>query len=167
MPMRKEQALIKKIRRVTLMLCAVFLPLYLAVRITGGSGGKLEELPNWIDRLKNPVEWKVPEEGVSYLYFFHGEPSSGHKFVLIKVHLQAHAKLGYPIVPRCFRLVDDQDRLYYPLSRSPLFIERSDEFFLDQGDVIEAELLFEIPVERDAIRLLFDRYQEHNSKGGE
>ena len=69
-------------------------------------------------------------------------------------------KIGYAVVPQCFRLVDDEGNQYYPLSRSPLFLELTDEFFLDQDDVVNGELLFEIPQERSSSRLLFDRYQE-------
>ena len=57
-------------------------------------------------------------------------------------------------------VVDDEDNHYYPLSRSPLFLDRTDEFFLDRDEVVDGELLFEIPEDRDTNRLLFDRYQE-------
>lgn len=142
------------------MLSAVFVPVYIGIRLTGGSTEKLQQLPDLLDRVKTPVVWEVPEGGVRYMHFFHGEPSEGHKFVLVRVRMEARMKLGYPIVPRCFRLVDDQDRRHYPLSRSPLFIERSDAFYLDRDDGFEDELLFEISLKREAIRLLFDRYRE-------
>ena len=142
------------------MLSAVFVPVYIGIRLTGGSTEKLQQLPDLLDRVKTPVVWEVSEGGVRYMHFFHGEPSEGHKFVLVRVRMEARMKLGYPIVPRCFRLVDDQDRRHYPLSRSPLFIERSDAFYLDRDDGFEDELLFEIPLKREAIRLLFDRYRE-------
>ena len=142
------------------MLSAVFVPVYIGIRLTGGSTEKLQQLPDLLDRVKTPVVWEVPEGGVRYMHFFHGEPSEGHKFVLVRVRMEVRMKLGYPIVPRCFRLVDDQDRRHYPLSRSPLFIERSDAFYLDRDDGFEDELLFEISLKREAIRLLFDRYRE-------
>ncbi len=160
MPSRREQVVIRKLRRVTLMLVAVFLPLYLLIRLTGGSTEKLGKLPDVLDRWQNPVAWEVPEKGVRYLYFYHGDPSPGHKFVLLQLKLEARAKLGYPIVPRCFRLVDDSDIRHYPLSRSPLFINWGISFKLDEGDGFDEELLFEIPTDRDAVRLLFDRYIE-------
>ena len=160
MQSRREKALIGKIRRITLMICVVFLPLYLVTRLTGGSTEKLGELPEILDRWQKPVEWEVPEKGVRYLYFYHSDPSPGHKFVLVQVKMEARAKLGYPIVPRCFRLVDDVDVRYYPHSSSPLFIERGNSFRLDRGDTFNEELLFEVPTERDAVRLLFDRYTE-------
>ena len=164
MPSRREKAVVRKLRRTTLVICAVFLPLYLVMRLTGGSTEKLNDLPEILDRWKKPVEWEVPEKGVRYLYFFHGDPSPGYKFVLVQVRMEARAKLGYPIVPRCFRLVDDADVRHYPLSRSPLFIERGNSFRLDQGETFDEELLFEVPTERDAVRLLFDRYTD-NSEG--
>ena len=160
MSSRREKEVVKKLRRITLVLCAVFLPLYLVMRLTGGSTEKLNELPDVLDRWQKPVEWEVPEKGVRYLYFFHGDPSPGHKFVLVQVKMEARAKLGYPIVPRCFRLVDDTDVRHYPLSRSPLFIERGESFRLDQGDRFDEDLLFEVPTDRGAVRLLFDRYAE-------
>lgn len=142
------------------MVCAVFLPLYLVVRMTGGSAEKLDLLPDLLSRIKNPIVWAVPPDGVRYLHFFKGEPDRGNKFVLVTFRMEARMKIGYPIVPRCFRLVDTADTLHYPLSRSPVFIERGDEFRLEQDDAFQGELLFEIPRTRGAERLLFDRYQE-------
>ena len=159
-PKRREQVLVKHARRIVLMLAAVFIPVYLAIRLTGGSTEKLRELPELLDRLKRPVVWEVPEGGVKYVRRYQGLPAAGSKFVLVQVHMQARVKIGYPIVPKCFRLVDDRDRRYYAFSRSPLFIQRSDEFYLDRDDTVDGELLFEIPQEREAARLLFDRYRE-------
>ena len=89
-----------------------------------------------------------------------GDPEAGRKFVLVQLRLEARMKIGYAVVPQCFRLVDDEGNQYYPLSRSPLFLELTDEFFLDRDEVVNGELLFEIPEERSTSRLLFDRYQE-------
>ena len=150
----------RTLNRVVLMSCAVFVPLYLVIRLTGGSAEKLEKLPDLLERVKNPLVWEVPGDGVRYLQYFKGEPVEGYKFVLVTFRMQARMKIGYPIVTRCFRLVDDTGTMHYPLSRSPVFIERGDEFRLDKDDAFEGELLFEIPAERDAERLLFDRYQE-------
>ena len=157
---RPDQPLMRQIRFIVLICVAVFLPLYMAIRFTGGSTEKLKDLPELLDRVKRPLVWEVPEGGVQYLNFFHGEPSEGQKFVLVRVRMKARMKIGYPVVPKCFKLVDDKDRRYFPFSRSPLFIERSDEFYMDRDDAFEGELLFEIPLEREAVRLLFDRYRE-------
>ncbi len=162
-PKKREQALLRQIRRVVLLASVGVVLVYAGIemmRVTGGSLKRLQEMPAWLDRLKHPVVWEVPERGVRYMYFFYGKPSAGHKFVLIKIVMEARMKIGYPVVPRCFKLVDDQAKRYYPLSRSPLFIDRSDEFYMDRGDAFEGELLFEIPENREAIRLLFDRYSE-------
>ena len=150
----------KTLNRMVLGGCAVLVPLYAVIRLTGGSAEKLELLPDLVSRVKAPIVWEVPPDGVKHLHFFHGDPEVGHKFVLVQLRLEARMKIGYAIVPRCFRLVDDEDNQYYPLSRSPLFLERSDEFFLDRDDVVDGELLFEIPEDRSSSRLLFDRYQE-------
>ncbi len=150
----------RTLNRVVLMSCAVFLPLYLAIRLTGGSVHKLELLPDLLGRVKNPIVLEVLPDGVRYLHYFQGEPQEGHKFVLVTFRMEARMKIGYAIVPRCFRLSDNAGTLHYPLSRSPVFIERGDEFRLDQDDAIEGELLFEIPRDRDSERLLYDRYQE-------
>lgn len=159
-PKDKRKSLERQISRIVLVGSLVFLPVYFAVRFTGGSVKKLEELPDFISRLQTPVVWEVPEGGVKYLHFFHAPPDSGDKFVLIDLRLQARLKLGYPIVPKCFQLVDDENRRYYPLSRSPLFIERGAEFRMDRDESLEGELLFEIPLERKSARLTFERYQE-------
>ena len=159
-PKRRDQIVLRQVRRAVLMLTAIFLPLYIGIQLTGGSVEKLQDLPDLLSRVKTPVIWEVPEGGVRYLHFYHGEPSAGHKFVLVKVAMEVRMKLGYPVVPRCFRLVGDRNMRYYPLSRSPLFIERSNKFYLDRDDKFEGELLFEIPREREAERLLFERYSE-------
>ena len=150
----------KTLTRLVLGGCAVFVPLYMGIRLTGGSAEKLQQLPDLLSRVKTPIVWEVPADGVRYLHFFHGDAEAGRKFVLVRLRLEARMKIGFPIVPRCFRLVDDEESLYYPFSRSPLFIEWTDEFHLDRDDVVEGELLFEIPEDRQSSRLLFDRYQE-------
>lgn len=144
------------LNRVVLGGCAVFVPLYLGLKLTGGSAEKLEQLPDLLSRIKTPIVWSVPEGGVRYL----GDPSEGHRFVLIRVHMEARMKIGYPVTPRCFRLMDDGENLHYPLSHSPLFIHRGDRFFLDRDDQLDDELVFEISGDRKAERLLFERYQE-------
>ena len=150
----------KTLNRMVLAGCAVFVPLYAVIRLTGGSAEKLERLPDLLSRARTPIVWEGPPDGVRYLHFFHGDPEAGRKFVLVQLRLEARMKIGYAVVPRCFRLVDDKDNQYYPLSRSPLFLELTDEFFLDRDDVVNGELLFEIPEERSTSRLLFERYQE-------
>lgn len=150
----------RTLNRAVLMGAAVLVPLYLLFQLTKGPLDRLEELPQVFDRLKNPLVWEVPEDGVRYLDFFHGEPAAGKKFVLIEVHMTARLKIGYPVVPRCFRLVDDENTSYYPLSRSPLFIEHGIGFHLDRDDKIVGEVLFEIPRQRQSSRLLFDRYSD-------
>ena len=45
-------------------------------------------------------------------------------------------------------------------SRSPFFIEHSDEVTMVRDDVYEGQLLFEMPLERKHVSLLFDRYRE-------
>ena len=79
------------------------------------------------------------------MHFFHGPPDAGHKFVLIDVRLQVNLQLAWSIVPRCFQLVDDGGRRYFPLSRSPFFIAHTDQLKGTKGEVYEGQLLFEIP----------------------
>ena len=151
---------LRTLNRIVLMGCAVFVPVYLAIRLTGGATEKLDELPDLLSRLKTPIVWEVPEGGVRYTRFFHAPPEEGNKFVLVRVLMEARMKIGYPVVPRCFQLVDDTGVRHYPKSRSPLFIGRGDQFRLDRGDTIDDELLFEIPETSGAERLTFKRYQE-------
>lgn len=144
---------------------------------TGGSVGQLEELPDLLGRLQKPIRWSVPEDGVRYLRFFHGYPAGRrpelnvgelrdevaedvHKFVLVRVRMEARLKIGYPVVPRCFELVTDDGTRYYPMSRSPMFIRLGERFHLDRDDTIDEELLFEIPEDAKAERLTFERYHE-------
>jgi hypothetical protein len=142
-------------------LAAILLvPLYVIVRVTEGSLDKVRDLPELLDRFQNPLVWKVPEGGVRYLHLFDGEPAEGNKFVLVQMQMEARMKIGYEITPDCFRLVDDVEETYVPLVRSPLFVNRSTSFRLDRGGSIDDELLFEIPLERKSVRLLFDRYWE-------
>jgi hypothetical protein len=146
--------------RVVLLCSAVFIPVYLAVRLTGGSAQKLEELPDLLSRIKTPVVWEVPDDGVRYETFFHGYPEEGYKFVIVRVQMEARMKIGYDVVPQCFQLVDNTGIRHYPLSHSPLFIHLGDRFKLDRGDTLDEELLFEIPKSVGADRLTFERYQE-------
>lgn len=158
---RKEhRRRLRTVNRMILLGSAVFLPLYLAIRLTGGNTEKLEELPDLLSRLKTPVTWSVPEDGVRYERFFHGYPEEGYRFVVVRVQMEARMKIGHPIVPRCFRLIDDAGTAHYPLSRSPMFIRQGAEFYLDRDDRLDEELLFEIPEGVGADRLTFERYQE-------
>ena len=150
----------RALNRLVLLGVALFIPLYFFFRFTGGSVERLEELSDLIDRIKKPIVWEVPEDGVRYLGFFYGEPDEGNKFVLVRVRLEARMKIGFPVVPRCFRLVDDRNTYYYPFASSPLFLKHSNEIYMDRGTVLDGDLLFEIPLERRSVRLLFDRYHE-------
>ena len=138
----------------------LLVPLYMVVRVTEGSLDKVRQLPELLDRFQTPLVWDVPEGGVRYLHIFDGEPTEGNKFVLVQIQMEARMKIGYEITPGCFRLVDDMDENYLPLVRSPLFLNRSTSFGLDRGDAFDDELLFEIPLERKSVRLLFDRNWE-------
>ncbi len=159
---RKKQ-LSKRLRllnRVVLGGVTLFVPIYIGVSLTGGSADKLENLTNLFANINNQVALTVPVDGVRYMHFFHGPPAAGHKFVLIDVRLQVNLQLAWVIVPRCFQLVDDQGRRYYPLSRSPFFIAHTDQLQGAKGEVYEGQLLFAIPAERKHESLLFDRYYQ-------
>lgn len=147
------------IRRLVLAL-VLFVPIYLVLRFTGGSLEKMGQLPDLIDRFRNPISWEVPEGGVRYMAAFEGEPGEGNKFVLVRVRMRARLNIAYPIVPRCFTLVDRGDNRYNPLIRSPLFLARSDSFHLGKDDGFDEELLFEVPLESESRTLLFERFQE-------
>jgi len=138
----------------------LFVPIYLIIRLGGASSEKLQQLPDLIDRIKTPVVWEVPQDGVRYARFFHAPADSGEKFVVIHLRLEARIRMGFPLTPKCFRMVDDYNIRYFPLSRSPLFIQYGDSIGLDRGTVLEGELLFEIPQDRKARNLLFERYQQ-------
>ena len=159
---RKKQ-LNKRLRmlnRIVLGGVTLFVPIYIGVSLTGGSADKLENLTNLFANINNQVALTVPVDGVRYMHFFHGPPDEGHKFVLIDVRLQVNLQLAWVIVPKCFQLVDDGGRRYYPLSRSPFFITHTDQLKGTKGEVYEGQLLFEIPSERKHESLLFDRYYE-------
>ena len=155
----------RSLNRAVLMGSAVLVPLYLLVRFSSSSVDRLEELPDLFDRIKEPIVWQVPEGGVRYLQFHHGPPDAGSKFVGVDVELRARMKIGYPVLPKCFRLVDDEGTRYFPMERSQLFIDRGIGFRLDRDDEVEGELLFQIPQERQAVRLLFDRYRDSDKEG--
>lgn len=139
---------------------AVFVPLYLLVRFTGGEAKKIENIGQVLSRIKEPIVWSVPEKGMQYLTYFQGAPDKGNKFVLIDVQIKARMRIGFPVVPRCFRLVDDLNIRHYPRSHSPFFIAHSDSFYMDSDEEFFGRLLFEIPANRKAENLLFDRYKE-------
>ena len=81
-------------------------------------------------------------------------------FVLVDIKMKAMMKIGFPVVPRCFRLVDDIKTRYYPRTHSPFFIAYGDSFYMDQDATFDGTLLFEIPLHRTASNLLFDRFQK-------
>ena len=151
---------LRLINRIVLGGITLFVPSYIGVSLTGKSADKLENLTNLFANINNQVALTVPADGVRYMHFFHGPPDEGHKFVLINVRLQVNLQLAWAIVPRCFQLVDDRGRRYYPRSRSPFFIEHTNEFKGMKDEVYEGQLLFEIPSERKHESLLFDRYNE-------
>ena len=152
------------LNRVILGGVTLFVPIYIGVSLTGESADKLENLTDLFANINNQVALTVPPDGVRYMYFFHGAPDEGHKFVLINVRLQVNLQLAWAIVPRCFQLVDDRGRRYYPRSRSPFFITHSTELKGARGAVYEGDLLFEIPAERTHDSLLFDRYNDNETE---
>ena len=156
---RRHRNRLRWLNRVVLLGSALAVPIYFAYKFNEGSYGQLEELPDLFERIKTPYVMEVDE--VRYFHYFKGMPDEGHKFVLVTMRMEARMKIGYPIVSRCFRLKDSDNQLHYPLTHSPLFIDiGADEFRLDRDDSFEGELLFEIPSDRSAERLLFERYQE-------
>lgn len=159
----RKQQLNKRMRmlnRVVLGGVALFLPIYIGVKFTSGSADKIENITDVFAQINNQVSLTVPPDGVRYMHFFHGPPDEGYKFVLIDINMQANLKLAWSVVPRCFQLVDDGGRRYYPLARSPFFIEHTNEFKVDRDQIFTGQLLFEIPAERKHVSLLFDRYKE-------
>lgn len=151
---------LRRLNRVVLGGVTLFVPIYIGVSLTGESADKLENLTNLFANINNQVTLTVPPDGVRYMHFFRGLPDEGHKFVLIDVRLQVNLQLAWTIVPRCFQLVDDRGRRYYPLSRSPFFIAHSDELKGTKGAAYKGQLLFEIASDRKHESLLFDRYNE-------
>ena len=150
----------RMLNRVVLGGVALFLPIYIGVKVTSGSANKLENITDVFAQINNQVTLTVPPDGVRYMHFFHGPPDEGSKFVLVDINMQANLKFAWSVVPRCFQLVDDEGRRYYPLERSPFFIEHSNKFKMDRDQVFAGRLLFEIPTERKHVSLLFDRYKE-------
>ena len=154
----RNRARLRWLNRVVLLGSALAVPIYFAYQFNTGSYGKLEELPDLFDRIKTPYVLEVDE--VRHLHYFKGLPQEGEKFVLVTLRMNARMKIGYPIVSRCFRLKDSENEFHYPLTHSPLFIDLgASEFHLDRDDSVQGELLFSIPSDRSAERLLFERYQ--------
>jgi hypothetical protein len=159
-PQSRLDANMRLLNRLVLGGVAVFIPLYFIIRFTGGEAKKIENIGAVFSRIKNPIVWSVPANGVRYLTYFQGVPDEGNKFVLVDVEMQARMRIGFPVVPRCFRLVDDMNIRHYPRSHSPFFIAYGDSFYMDQDGKFSGKLLFEIPADRKAENLLFDRYKE-------
>ncbi len=157
---KRLDANVRMLNRLVLGGVAVFIPVYFALRFTGGEAKKLENISEIVGRIKNPILWSVPPDGVRYVNYFQGVPDEGNKFVLVDVNMKARMRIGFPVVPRCFRLVDDLDIRHYPRSHSPFFIAYGDSFYMGQDEEYIGKLLFEIPANRKAENLLFDRFQE-------
>jgi hypothetical protein len=159
---RKSQrdANMRLLNRLVLGGFVLFVPIYLGIKITGGEAKKLENMSEIFRHLKEPIVWDVPEGGVRYANYFNGPPDEGNKFVLVDVDMTARLRIGFPVLPRCFRLMDSRKIRHYPLSRSPFFITYGDSFYMDKDETFAGKLLFEIPADRKAENLLFDRYKE-------
>jgi hypothetical protein len=157
---KSRDAYLRLLNRVVLGGVALFIPVYFAVRLTGGEAKKLANMSEVFSNIKNPIIWSVPEGGVRYVNYFQGVADTGNKFVLVDVEMEARMRIGFPVVPRCFRLVDNLNTRYYPRSHSPFFIAYGDSFYMAENEVFNGKLLFEIPADRKANNLLFDRYKE-------
>ena len=150
---------LRRANRYIFGLIVIFIPLYVLIKFTQNESIRVKSISNIIERIKEPIIWNVPEKGVRYSSYFKGMPEEGNKFVLIDIDIKALMKIGFPVVPRCFRLVDNKKVRYYPRTHSPFFIAHGDSFYMEQDRSFNGTLLFEIPVNRKANNLLFDRYQ--------
>ena len=78
-PRTQQKRRMRTLNRIVLLCSALFIPLYLAIRLTGGSAEKLEKLPDLLSRIKTPVLWQVPGDCVRYESFFYGYPEDGSR----------------------------------------------------------------------------------------
>ncbi len=151
---------LRRVNRYILGLIVVLIPLYILIKFTQNESIRVKSISDIVERIKEPIVWSVPEKGVRYISYFKGMPDEGNKFVLIDVEIKALMKIGFPVIPRCFRLVDNISTRYYPRTHSPFFISYGDSFYMEQNESFKGTLLFEIPINRTANNLLFDRYQK-------
>ena len=107
----------RMLNRLILGSVAVFVPLYLIVRFTGGEAKKIENIGQVLSRIKEPIVWSVPEKGVQYLTYFQGAPDRAINCSNRRPNKSAYAD-RFPVVPRCFRLIDDLNIRHYPRSHS-------------------------------------------------
>ncbi len=151
---------LRRLNRYLLGVVVVFIPIYIFLKFASDESIRIKSIGEVIERIKEPIVWSVPRNGVRYASYFKGVPDEGNKFVLVDIKMKAMMKIGFPVVPRCFRLVDDIKTRYYPRTHSPFFIAYGDSFYMDQDATFDGTLLFEIPLHRTASNLLFDRFQK-------
>ena len=151
---------LRRFNRYLLGVVVAFIPIYILSKFASDESLRIKSIGEVIERIKDPIVWSVPRNGVRYASYFKGVPDEGNKFVLVDIKMKAMMKIGFPVVPRCFRLVDDTKTRYYPKTHSPFFIAFSDSFYMDQDATFDGTLLFEIPIHRKASNLLFDRFKK-------
>ena len=74
----RKQQLKKRMRmlnRVVLGGVTVFLPIYIGVKLTGGSADKIENITNVFAQINNQVSLTVPPDGVRYCTFSTARPT--------------------------------------------------------------------------------------------
>ena len=82
---------------------------------------------------------------------------TGYKRVTIYLRIRCQRNLPFPVVPKCFTLVDSLGQGYQPLAASALFVEKGEEFWLQEGEVLKSSLFFEIPKDARPYRLRFNQ----------
>jgi hypothetical protein len=97
------------------------------------------------DRVVEYPSSQFPERGI------------GYKQVIVYFRVSCQKSLPFAVVPKCFTLVDSLGQGYHPLVASPLFLEKGEEFWLQEGEELKSRLFFEIPKDTKAYRLRFNQ----------
>ena len=152
----EPHTVIVRVIRWLLMLSVVAMIVAILMLSQEDSWNPLDRLPGIVSKLRDPVTIRVNK--VVEMEAFNGlSPREAHKFIMIHTEIACRMKVAYPIVPECFQVVDSEGGRHFPLQDSPLFSERTAEFYLDTGDRFPARIVFEIPSGVDAKRLFFNR----------
>ncbi len=163
---RSRESLLKRskqkillVHRLVLGLAILTIPVMLYIQFKDSSLSPFEMLPDLASRVRKPMIVTV-DKVVTVPRYQGVIPRKDKQFVVLFLEMECRFKLAYPTLRECFLLVDSDGKEHFPLSNSPMFIERGGEFgefYLERDEAITGQIVFEIPRNVTAEHLKFDR----------
>ena len=83
---------LRRLNRYLLGVVVVFIPIYIFLKFASDESIRIKSIGEVIERIKEPIVWSVPRNGVRYASYFKGVPDEGNKFVLVDLKMKAMMK---------------------------------------------------------------------------